>query len=639
MDPETVSHEHLFALLDEVAVRRTRRFVKRHYAGDTIPGPDGQEKTIVFPTPVLTRLDYTLDGAGQHLLDAVVYALDHSDDAVRYDQRQSDPDRLMLARYTPAAYKKDKSVHLAYQVSNAGLLRSTLLKRLESSPAALGATLKSLIGSHEMFLHGLAKGIVLTGQRLREWATADAERLDELLEALDDEHDFESAEDYHVDRLRRDVQDDLDLLGRLSVLAQSVNRDPKADELVARLRQVAKEARSPSAQGTSAGDRRKVIVFSSFVATVEDAYKRVESALASAQDDDPLLDYRGRVAKPIFGSKTGIDQVKRSVTLGEFAPETVGGNHDNKYDLLFATDVLSEGVNLQQAGRIINYDLPWNPMRVVQRHGRIDRIGSHHTRVHLDCFFPATSLDRLLGLKARLERKLVLADAAIGAGDVLPGVATGEGRVFSDDTRTQIMQLRDGDVSILETGGHHAALSGEEFRQRLREAFKQGRDDDVQRLPFGSGSGFANPAVKQAGYVFCIRVRDLCRFRFVPADREWHPLADSAGAPLVLDDTLTALAAADPGHDERPRALTDAAYDGAFDAWAVARDHVYEEWMRLTDPMNLQPDVPKAMRDASDLVFKHGEFLGHDAQTDLLREAQHVAAGTDQAGASRCRPR
>ena len=618
MDPDALSHEHLFALLDEVAVRRTRRFVKRHYAGDTIPGSDGQEQTIKFPTPVLSRLDYRLDRAGQELLDAVVYALDGSDDTARYDKRVADPERLMLARYTPAAYRKEKSVELSYQVSNAGLLRSTLLKRMESSPAALAATLASLIQSHRMFLRGLGGGFVLRGRRLREWATADAEELDELLDALDDEHDFESVEDYHVDQLTRDVEDDLDLLSRLLELAEAVDYDPKADELLARLRQIAQEARSPSPEGVSGSDRRKVIVFSSFVATVEDAYSRLDSALASATEDDPLLDYQGRVAKPIYGSKTGVDQANRSRTLGHFAPKTVGVRMEDRFDLLFATDVLSEGVNLQQSGRIINYDLPWNPMRVVQRHGRIDRIGSHHTRVHLDCFFPAANLDRLLGLKARLERKLILADAAIGAGKVLPGVATGEGRVFSDDARTEIMRLHDGDISILETGGHHAALSGEEFRQRLREAIRQDREDHVTRLPFGSGSGFANPAVRHPGYVFCARVRDLCRFRFVPTNEHWDALLNDDGDPLVLDDTLTALAAADPGNEDRERNLGDAAYNRAFAAWATARDHVYDEWMRLTDPLNLQPDVPKAMRDASDLVFKHGEFLGPEVQGELL---------------------
>lgn len=72
---------------------------------------------------------------------------------------------------------------------------------------------------------------------------------------------------------------------------------------------------------------------------------------------------------------------------------------------------------------MINYDLPWNPMRIVQRHGRVDRIGSQHDYVHLGLFFPAERLDDLLGLEARLQDKLALADAAVGAGEVLPGAA------------------------------------------------------------------------------------------------------------------------------------------------------------------------------------------------------------------------
>ena len=76
------------------------------------------------------------------------------------------------------------------------------------------------------------------------------------------------------------------------------------------------------------------------------------------------------------------------------------------------TDVLAEGVNLQQARHIINYDLPWNPMRLVQRHGRIDRIGSRHARVFIRTYFPDLALDALLGLEDRLRRKI--AQAAVG---------------------------------------------------------------------------------------------------------------------------------------------------------------------------------------------------------------------------------
>ena len=155
-------------------------------------------------------------------------------------------------------------------------------------------------------------------------------------------------------------------------------------------------------------------------------------AILNAAAGSPLADYKGRVAPPIMGSyaKThergasgGVDQGGRASTIAGFAPTTAGPRNaageptaKDEFDILFTTDVLAEGVNLQQAGQMINYDLPWNPMRIVQRHGRVDRIGSKHDYVYLGLFFPAERLDALLNLEARLERKLALADAAVGAG-------------------------------------------------------------------------------------------------------------------------------------------------------------------------------------------------------------------------------
>ena len=154
-----MSPEHLFDLMDQVAVRRTRKLRQ-----DPLPAamrsdlPNGQKVVIVFPTPQWTRLDYDLDPAGR-LLNAVVYALDLPDDAPlvsRYVDRRDDPGRLMLARYTPSAYGIDEDDGLeGYQVANAGLLRSALLKRLESSPRALANTLGVLIGSNQAFLDAL----------------------------------------------------------------------------------------------------------------------------------------------------------------------------------------------------------------------------------------------------------------------------------------------------------------------------------------------------------------------------------------------------------------------------------------------------------------------------------------------------
>ncbi|MCY3930434.1 MAG: SNF2-related protein [Acidobacteria bacterium] len=659
IDPESLSPERLFDLLDRTTVRRTRGFVKDHYRDDRFVGPDGTEQTIMFPTPALHRLDYELDAAGEALLDAVTRALDSPDELAHGQpvatETVADPDRLILARYTPDAYRRRGDGENLTQLQNAGLLRCALLKCLESSAAALRSTLCTLIRSHEAFLDALAGGWVLTGDALRDWIASDAEDLDEHIAWLDDRSKSGAAEasEYRADALAADVRADLDLLERLRALAKAAAdqaREPKSERLVSRLREVAAEARRVSREGIAATDRRKTIVFTSFIATVRDLQKRVKRAVDAAAPDDPLSDFRGRLpGRPIHGQKTGVDQHQRARVLGRFAPRTAGSGHEeDRYDILFATDVLSEGVNLQQAGRIVNYDLPWNPMRVVQRHGRIDRIGSSHRRIVLDCFFPASRLEELLDLEQRLRRKLALADAAVGTGDVLPGVDSGAGQVFSDTTRHQIMEIHDEDASILERGGQHRALSGEEYRHRLRQSMKPDAErGEVVGLPWASGSGFRNPGTRQSGFVFCIRVGqcrtdaasgsrgrpsadcEVCRrdpfFRFVPTFADWRPLKDGKGDPIVERDTLQALIAADPVREDTARELSSTAYDRAFDAWDIARRDVWEEWMHLVDPANLQPDLPKAFRDATELLHRHGaEALGTDELEKLIPRFQTV---------------
>ena len=668
IDPESLSPERLFDLLDRTTVRRTRSFVKEHYRDDRFVGPDGAEQTIAFPTPALHRLDYELDAAGEALLDAVTRALDSPDEPDGAQpggtEAAADPDRLILARYTPDAYRRRGGKEYRTQLSNAGLLRCALLKCLESSAAALRSTLGTLIHSHEAFLEALGAGWVLTGDALRDWIASDAEDLEEHIAWLDDRSKSGAAEasEYRADALAADVRADLALLERLRALADAAAdqaHEPKAERLVSRLREVAAEARRVSREGIASSDRRKTIVFTSFVATVRDLQERVKQAVDAAAPDDPLSDFRGRLPGPIHGQKTGVDQHQRARVLGRFAPRTAGSGHEeDRYDILFATDVLSEGVNLQQAGRIVNYDLPWNPMRVVQRHGRIDRIGSSHRRIVLDCFFPASRLEELLDLEQRLRRKLALADAAVGTGEVLPGVDSGAGQVFSDKTRHQIMEIHDEDASILERGGQHRALSGEEYRHRLRQSMKPDAErGEVLSLPWASGSGFQNPGTRQSGFVFCIRVGqcrteassgaqsrpsalgrrptcgradcEVCRrdpfFRFVPTFTDWRPLRDGKGDPIVERDTLQALIAADPVREDTGRELSSTAYDRAFDAWDIARRDVWEEWMRLVDPANLQPDLPKAFRDAAELLHRHGaEALGTDELENLIPRFQTV---------------
>jgi superfamily II DNA/RNA helicase len=168
--------------------------------------------------------------------------------------------------------------------------------------------------------------------------------------------------------------------------------------------------------------------------------------------------------------------VSREAAVHGFAPTTSGapaaraGEERDHYDILLCTDVLAEGMNLQECRNIINYDLPWNPMRLVQRHGRIDRINSPHDRVYLRTFFPDAQLDRLLELESRVRYKLAQAAASVGV-EVTPIEGGAQSRFAFTETRDEIERLHQGDAGLYEAGGTAgAAQSGEEYRQELRRA-------------------------------------------------------------------------------------------------------------------------------------------------------------------------
>jgi len=218
-------------------------------------------------------------------------------------------------------------------------------------------------------------------------------------------------------------------------------------------------------------DKRKVIIFSYFADTAAWIKQYLETRLAEERE---LAPYRGRMVA--VSGTDAIQGIGREEAVFGFVPkssEAPSGADEDRFDILIATDVLAEGVNLQQARHIINYDLPWNPMRLVQRHGRIDRIGSPHKDVYIRCFFPDQRLDALLELEARIRRKLAQAAAAVGVeNEVIPGAATGD-RVFAE-TREEIEALRREQASLFETAGEDPnAHSGEEYRQEIRKGLER----------------------------------------------------------------------------------------------------------------------------------------------------------------------
>ncbi len=586
MNPDDLSPEHLFDILDAVAVRRTRSFVKAYYPNDTIK-LGGVDVPIVFPTPKVRKVAYDLDDVLPDFFERFAEALDG-------DRGEANPNVLSLARYAPSGYLCDGDID-AHEIQMSGLLRSGMLKRFESSTYAFARTCRRMMASHDAFLALIENGKVATGQALADWVATDSDDAEDVDRFMDHHVDvLEDASDYDVDALIADVQADRELLDSLATEAEGVtaDQDPKLEALIDQLARIAAEAEAEGIGEQDVRDKRKVLVFSYFADTVEWITDHLH---AVAEADVRLAAYRGRIT-----SISGSAGTKEDVLFG-FAPRTTDaptGSDEDRFDLVVTTDVLSEGVNLQQARHIINYDLPWNPMRLVQRHGRIDRIGSTHSQIFMRCFFPDERLDDLLGLEERLHRKIAQAAAAVGVNEVLPGSRSTD-RTFAE-TREEIERLRDEDAGLLERGGNRrSALSGEEYRQELRRALE---NDDlaarITRLPWGSGSGMAvQRPHADPGYVFCARVGDHPRpvFRYVN-------VADPT-EPVIVDDTLACLdhARPDDGPDT-PRVLDAATYVGSFDAWRHAAESIVESWNLASDPANLVASIPRAMQRAIELV-------------------------------------
>jgi hypothetical protein len=639
-DPENLTPEHLFDLMDQVAVRRTRKFVKDNYANDKVI-IRGEEQTIKFPTAKSYRIEYELDEAGLKLVDSMLYALevDESEGGDNsYWFRRGDEKHLMLARYTPSAYRLEGDLE-NHQITNAGLLRSALLKRLESSPAALYKTLKKLSSAHAAFIKGCENGYVIVGSALSELTNTED---DEFMNVLDD-FDVENRKDIEVitlykgEMLIEDVKSDKKLIDELAELARLAHQgsDPKYNELVKQLMAIAEDSKKVDANGVSSQDRRKVIVFSTFADTIMDLHERLTAELKTSTNVK-LGAYKERLAPPIMGTYAaalaagetgGVDQGGRTATIAGFAPITAGEYVDGKpvdedeFDILLTTDVLAEGVNLQQAGRILNYDLPWNPMRIVQRHGRIDRIGSEHDYVHLGLYFPSQKLDEMLKLESTLQRKLAQAHAAVGEHIEVLAKTRQKTEVILHDKSMKKMD------AFLESRGGDNAISGEEFRRRLyKYLMDHPNGNEASKLPYGSGSGFVNPKVEITGYAFCVKVakHEKPWFRFIKTDADWNPLFNEDGKPVMSGESLVALKAADPGAPNMERTLSDDAYSKAFDAWQIAQESILADWNFLADSKNVGAQPPASFRRAYEYVAEFGDFLEPQSQLDLLARLSAV---------------
>jgi hypothetical protein len=599
VDPFSLSPDVLYPVIDATTVKRTRQFVRKHYSGERITRADGSQVPIVFPKPHALSVKYELDAVLPGFFD-------------RFEDALMPPHghpQLTLARYAPECFPAGSQPR-DIDTALVGLIRSGLLKRFESSCHAFAKTTAKMADQHVTFLKALDQGRVIQSGFFREVAGAEELEDDELDEALSSSSDVAGTSAYNVAALRKAVEADERLLRRLSEEASSVarNRDPKLAALVEELARVADQATREATGRDDEIQKRKVLVFSYF----EDTLDWIEEHLRSVIDAEPrLAAYRGRMAS--VSGRPSRNGISHADAVDGFAPISMEASlPDDRYDLLLSTDVLAEGVNLQQCRNIINYDLPWNPMRLVQRHGRIDRIASEHSEVFLRTFFPDDELERLLRIEQRVRIKLARAAASIGLGSAPIAGATTSERSFAE-TVEEIERLRREDATLFERGGTAgAAQTGEEYRHELRKALEDAAlRSRIEEFPWKAGSGMRKGS--ERGFVFCAVVGDgtaaavrqragRTYLRFVSADQSKAVTPD---VPIEVSRELGACLRRIECTRDTERFVSDEAREGVFAAWERARDDIFEAWTFETEPRNLQPDVPKLNRDVAQWLRDH----------------------------------
>ncbi len=568
---ERLSEAKLFPLIDALTVRRDRAFIEERYPNERFT--DGTR--VSFPAPELHERRYDLDGAHPGIVREVYNAIES----------------LTMARYRPTAYRLDRQAGSASEEALAGLLQSQLLKRFESSWFAALKTVRRMRTSNDVLLQVVGEhGAVPPPDVIRDLVGAAAED-DTFLssELIDDalaDSDGGTPAGLLNDRFLADVRKDQDALANLAVRLQRLRDAP--DPKLQTLREVLAE--TPS---------RKVAIFTAFQDTaiyLRDQFERQPDLLAD------------RTWTVVIGAQ--VDPNARTRELERFCPESVTDDpgfrpDDGEVDVLLSTDILSEGQNLQQAQAVLSFDMPWNPQRVVQRNGRVIRLRSPHDTAYLYTLLPRRGdLDRLLRLEAKLQAKIMAANASVGMETPVLADVESESQVYAD-LNTYVERLEAGDVTLLDerdTGGETgSAFAGELFRAHLRRAAEEGEVTRLQGLPWGIGAAFVRrspPLAEPAVFFACRTRRD---------ERYWRMVSESGD--ILHREDLPMLRLIDPGEQLGCPIPADLDLERLF---TLAAADICETHNALLDPEQRAAALPLSQRWAIDVLRSPDAPSGRD---------------------------
>ena len=377
-------------LLDAVMVRRTRSFIRAVYEDDEING-----RRITFPDHEYKPIKYDMAGLYGDIFGRL------------YDDMLS----LTMAPYSPERYntaltREERDKHTA----RAHLQVVLLLKRFESSAEAVKISIRNKVRMYEHVERALRNGRMLRVREfnaaLAKWGSREIDGEDEGGgEGGDPEEAFvrlvggiaeeKAGGSYDVKAMLADTASDLETLRALGEAVDRVEVDKKFEAVRDAI----------IADGALDGEGRKVLVFTEYAATARHLHKKLAEA------------FTGRDVQLIHGGTapdSRQDIIRRFAPLANLPEGDALAEGEKEADILVSTEVLSEGQNLQDCNYVVNYDLPWNPMRIVQRTGRVDRLTSRHKTVRTRACYPASELDGLLRLVGTLMEKIEVAGKVVG---------------------------------------------------------------------------------------------------------------------------------------------------------------------------------------------------------------------------------
>lgn len=356
-------------ILRNVMIRRTRSEISEFYAEDL------KRQNLVFPK------------AGSPI--RIVYEFDE-DTNEAFQKTITIIKDLKYARYQPLTYLRNTeglNELMTGQRNVAGFMKAILVKRLESSFYAFRNSLSRFIESYEKFIEMYEKGDVYISKKIDIYDLLDNGDDEKLLRLVSEGFIQQYRKTDFVPAFYDDLEDDLSDLKKLQNYWNRITADPKLEEFLKKLH-----------EDEIMKQNKKKIIFTESKETAEYLYNHLRQY------------YGDRV---VWYSSESEASTKIRIE-NSFNPQGYKKEKDC-YDLLITTDVLSEGVNLHLSNMLINYDLPWNPTRIMQRVGRVNRVGSKFSRIYTFNFFPTAENDRALPLTDRIMSKLQAFNDMLGA--------------------------------------------------------------------------------------------------------------------------------------------------------------------------------------------------------------------------------